>query len=262
MQDDKPRDVILETTVDAIRLAKTLIRTARFGAIATLDPETGWPAATRVGVSTDFDGAPTILISRLAAHTRGLLNDPRCSLLLGVPGKGDPLAHPRVTLACAAREIAPASDEAGRIAGRYLHHQPKAELYAGLGDFRFFRLEPVGASLNGGFGKAYALTASQLLNVNPANAELAMAEPGAIAHMNDDHAEAVGLYAEHFAGAKPGNWRLVGIDAEGLDLADGDDVRRVWFEAEPASPGDMRTALVRMSGAARHALNRPIEPAP
>jgi putative heme iron utilization protein len=260
MSDDRPRDVILETTADAIRLAKTLIRTARYGAIATLDAESGWPAATRVGVSTDFDGAPVILISRLAAHTKALLKDVRCSLLLGAPGKGDPLAHPRVTLACGAREIAPGSDEAGRIGGRYLRHQPKAELYGSLGDFRFFRLEPRSASLNGGFGRAYALTPTDLLNTNPANRELAATEPDAIAHMNEDHAEAVGLYAGHFAGAAPGRWRLVGVDAEGLDLVDGDDVRRIWFDAELTSSGEMRNILVRMAAEASHAFNRPIEP--
>lgn len=257
MPDDKPRNVILESTADAIRLARTLIRTARHGAIATLDPETGWPTATRVGVSTDIDGAPVLLISRLAAHTRALLSDARCSLLLGPPGKGDPLAHPRITLACEAREITPASPEAARIGYRYLSHQPKAELYAGLGDFRFFRLEPRGASLNGGFGKAYALTPADLLSANPANPELALAEPGAIAHMNDDHAEAVGLIAQHFAGADPGRWRLVGVDAEGLDLAERDDLRSIWFDAELTSAGDLHATLVRMAADARRGLARP-----
>ena len=254
MQDEKPRDVILETTADAIRLARTLIRTARHGAIATLDPDTGWPTATRVGVSTDFDGAPIILISRLAAHTRALLEDARASLLLGAPGKGDPLAHARVSIACEAREVAPDSDEARRMANRYLCHQPKSQLYVGLGDFRFFRLEPKSASLNGGFGKAFALTAADLLNANPANAELALAEPGAVEQMNGDHAEAVGLYAEHFAGAEPGRWRLAGVDAEGMDLVDGDEVRRVWFEAELTSANDMNMTLVRMAGEARRAV--------
>ncbi len=72
----QPPSPILETTEQAIRLAKTLLRTARSGALATLEPGTGWPIATRVGVSTDSDGAPVILISRLAAHTGALLADP------------------------------------------------------------------------------------------------------------------------------------------------------------------------------------------
>lgn len=257
-EQENKKDVVLETTAEAVRLAKTLIRTARSGSIATLEPGTGWPIATRVGVSTDIDGTPVILISRLAAHTGALLADPRCSLLIGHPGKGDPLAHPRVSLACAAREIDRDGPDQRRLDFRYLAHQQKAKLYVGLGDFRYFRLEVKSASLNAGFGKAYALVADDLVNANPANPELAETEPGCIEHMNDDHGEAVGLYAEHFAKAPAGNWRLIGVDAEGIDLADGDDVRRAWFDTQLASSKDMHMTLVRMAGEARRALSRPL----
>ena len=67
--EERKKDVIRETDAEAIRLAKTLIRTARYGALAVLDPETGAPLASRVGVATDVDGAPLILVSLLSAHT-------------------------------------------------------------------------------------------------------------------------------------------------------------------------------------------------
>ncbi|MDB5542606.1 MAG: HugZ family protein [Devosia sp.] len=164
MPDDKKRDVILDTTGDAVQLAKTLIRSAQSASIATIEPGTGWPIATRVGVSTDVDGAPIILISRLAVHTGALLADPRCSLLVGYPGKGDPLAHPRVSIQCEAREVERDSDEHMRLDARYLAQQPKAQLYSGLGDFRYFRLEPKSASLNAGFGRAYALKREDIID--------------------------------------------------------------------------------------------------
>jgi heme iron utilization protein len=156
--------VLLETSSDAIALAKSLIRKAHHGALATLDPKSGRPVATRVGLATDTDGTPLILISALAAHAPALRADARCSLLIGEPGKGDPLAHPRTTLHCGAREIERGSAEETRIAARYLAHNPKAALYAGLGDFRYFRLEPLEASLNAGCGRAYALTAADVLD--------------------------------------------------------------------------------------------------
>lgn len=160
---ENTRAVVLDTTEEAIALARGLIRKARHGSLATLDPNSGRPVVTRVGLGTDADGAPIILVSALAAHTPALRADPRCSLLVGEPGKGDPLAHPRITLHCEAREIEHGSDEESRIAGRYLAHNPKAALYAGLGDFRYFRLEPLEASLNAGFGRAYALGAGDVL---------------------------------------------------------------------------------------------------
>ena len=253
--------VILETTLEAIRVAKTLLRTARFGALATLDPKSGWPLATRVGMSTDFDGTPVILISRLAAHTTALLKDPRCTLLAGQPGKGDALAHARVSVSANVREIDRDTVEDQRIDYRYVTHQAKAKLYHRLGDFRYFRLEPTAVALNAGFGQAFVLKPKDILVESAAHDELAATEAGCIEHMNNDHAEAVRLYAEHFAKAPAGNWKMVGIDAEGMELADGDEVRRVWFDAPLESAEDMHKVLVRMAGEARHALGRPLRDA-
>jgi putative heme iron utilization protein len=244
--------VLRPTTEEARRLAKTLLRTARYGAIATLDPETGAPQVTRVGVSTDFDGAPVLLISGLAAHFPALKADARCSLLLGEPGKGDPLAHPRISVTAQAHILERDDPASNRIAARYLAHQPKAKLYAGLGDFRFVRLDPISASLNGGFGKAFALTPEDLLtNPDPA---LAAAEHNALEHMNEDHAAAVDLYARYYAKAPGGKWVLTGIDAEGIDIADGDDVRRIHFEAPITQPNDVHMVLVKMAREARVAF--------
>lgn len=242
-----------EPTAETYRQAKTIIRTVTHGAIAVLDPQSGAPLASRVGVSSDLDGTPVILISRLAAHTQALLADPRCSLLLGDPGKGDPLAHPRISIAAQAIEIDRASADQGRIEARYLSHQPKARLYVGLGDFRFFRLEPLSASLIGGFGRAYDLVGAALLS--PANDDLAAAEMGAIAHMNADHAEAVGLYARFYAKASGDGWKLVGIDAEGMELTNSEDTRRVFFPTPIASAAEMRAILVAMAREAREALS-------
>jgi putative heme iron utilization protein len=251
---NEKKDVLRETDAEAIRLAKTLIRTARHATIATLEPGSGRPLATRVGVSTDIDGTPVIFVSALSAHTPALRNDPRCSLLFGEPGRGDPLAHARISVHADAREIENGSDEHKRISWRYLTHQPKAQLYAALPDFRYFRLEPVGASLNAGFGRAYALTAEQVLTESAVADELAAAERGAIDHMNEDHPDAVALYARHYAKAADGTWTLIGVDAEGMELANGDEVRRVFFETPLMSAGDMHTTMVRMAGEARQGL--------
>jgi len=247
------KDLLQPTDEEAIRLAKTIIRTARHGTIATLDPAGGAPIATRVSVSSDFDGAPLLLISRLAAHYPALAADPRCSLLLGEPRKGDPMAHARITIAARARIVDRDAPEHARLAARHLSHQPKARLYAGLGDFNFVRLEPLSASLNGGFGRAYAFTPQQLLS-NP-DGDLAAAEAGALEHMNDDHAEAVSNYARHFCKAETGPWTLTGIDADGMNIAWGDDVRRIFFETPLAAPQDMHQTLVQMARTARLALS-------
>jgi hypothetical protein len=250
---DKPKQVIRETDDEAIRQARTLIATARHGALAVVDRATGFPGASRVALATDLDGTPIILVSALSAHTRPMLADPRTSLMVGDVGKGDPLAHPRITLFTRARKLERDSDEGKRARARYLARQPKAALYADFGDFAFFRLEIERASLNGGFGKAYELTAGDLAAKGDI-AGIAEIVESAVAHMNDEHAQALDLYARVFARAGSGYWRLATIDAEGMELVDGDRVCRVWFPAPLRNAADLRSLLVAMASEAREKL--------
>ena len=91
----------------------------------------------------------------LSDHTGALVADPRCSLLLRRTRQGRP-AGPSARQPCAAwpSGLAPGTTPV-RAERRYLNRHPKARLYAGFGDFAFFRLAPERARLNGGFGKAY-----------------------------------------------------------------------------------------------------------
>lgn len=250
---DKKKDVIQKTDADAILLAKTLLREARYGALGVLDPETGAPSVSRAGVATDMDGTPLILISLLASHTRALLADPRCSLLLGEPGKGDALAHPRISINCRAIRLERGSAQEAQARRRYLNRNPKAKLYVDLGDFSFFRLEVQNASLNGGFGKAYLLTPADLLTNSPALDALAASEQGALDHMNADHLDAIAVYAHHFAREKRDGWTVIGFDPDGMDIASGDVVRRVFFPQPLAEAGELRKVLVEMARLGRAA---------
>lgn len=245
------KNPFLEPDAEAIRLAKTLLRAARFAALATLDADDGAPLVTRAAVATDTDGAPVILVSALSTHTAALEADPRCAILVGEPGKGDPLAHPRLTVKAKARKLAPGSDDHARIKRRYLNRHPKAKLYADFADFAFFRLEPGSALLNGGFARAYRLTGNDILAEGEASTALAGAEQPALDHMNADHADAVEACATGLAGADGGNWTLTGIDPDGIDLAKGDEVRRIFFEKPLEDAGALRPALVAMAGKAR-----------
>jgi putative heme iron utilization protein len=221
-------DPIRPTDAEAVNLAKTLVRSARFGSLAVLDSSTGAPMVSRVATATDLDGSPVVLVSELSPHTGSMKSDPRVSLLLGEPGKGDPLAHPRITLFCQASVIDHDSEDHSRIARRYLNRHPKAELYADFADFSHFKLAMTGASLNGGFGKAYRLSKSDLETVSAANGALADLEQSAIVHMNQHHRDTVqGIAAalKHRAN----DWTITGIDADGVDLACGDATARVFF---------------------------------
>lgn len=249
------KDKRLETSDEARQLAEILIRTARFGALALNEPGTGHPFASRVACAPDIDGTPFILISTLATHTGGLTADPRCSLLLGEPGKGDPLAHGRISLIGNAVRVEKSSDTHARLRARYLARHPKAELYIDFPDFAFFRIEVARAALNGGFGKAWNLEASDaILPGGELLDELAKVEPGIVAHMNDDHAEAVGLYATVLCKVERGPWRIASIDPRGLDLIAGERMLRLNFATPLKSAAEIRPVLVQMAKEAREKL--------
>ncbi|RDJ26716.1 HugZ family protein [Bosea caraganae] len=246
------QDPIRPTDDTARTLARELVRSARHGALATLSGD-GHPFASLTSLATDSDGTPLILVSALSGHTGNLKADPRASLLIARHGKGDPLAHPRITVRVRARRIERESAEGQRIRRRFLARQPKAQLYVDFPDFSFFALPIEGASLNGGFGRAYELTPADILSdLGPAQA-LVAAEEGAVAHMNEDHADAVRLYATALLGAPDGAWRVTGLDPDGLDLALGDQVLRLPFEAPVDEPSALRAALVALAAKARAA---------
>ncbi|MBN9248026.1 MAG: HugZ family protein, partial [Hyphomicrobium sp.] len=157
MTNKKP-DTLQPVDDAARRLGKTLMRTARYASLATIDPLDGSPSVSRVSLATAMDGSPVFLISRLSGHFANLEADARCSLLVGEPGKGDPLAYPRMTLIGTAENLADNPDRP-HVKSRFLRRNPKAALYADFPDFAFWKFTPARASLNGGFGKAYAITA-------------------------------------------------------------------------------------------------------
>ena len=232
-------------------LAKTLLRATRAGTLGTLDRNTGHPFASLVNVATDVDGSPLILTSRLSTHTANLEADDRASVLLAETGKGDPLAHPRLTvLGVFVRVECDSADEA-RVRRRFLARHPKSELYAGFGDFSFWRMTVASAHLNGGFARAADLKAAEVLTDVAGADELIAAEEGAVEHMNADHVEATRLYATKLLGEDDGAWRISGLDPDGADLTAGDRAARLAFPQRITSAGALRQMLVDLAKQAR-----------
>jgi len=194
-------DVLQPVDAAVRRAAKTFLRTARHGALATVNPAVGIPMASRISVASDSAGAPVFLISRLSGHFGALERNPCASILLGEPGRGDPLAHPRITVFGRAHPVA--DGDRVLIRQRYLARHPKAELYVDFGDFSFWNLEMEGGAFNQGFGKSYEMTGDDLLA--PVDPKLQEIEREAVEHMNGDHADAITLYASEYAGRPSGD---------------------------------------------------------
>lgn len=159
---DSP-DPIRPTDDEARALARGLIAAARFGALGVIDPATGFPAVTRVALGPGPEGGLYTLVSGLSAHSRALRTDPRVSLLVGEPGpKGDPLTHPRLSLQAEAAALPPDDPRDAALRARWLADHPKAKLYIDLPDFFFVEFRLIAGALNGGFGRAFRLSAADL----------------------------------------------------------------------------------------------------
>jgi putative heme iron utilization protein len=234
---------------DPSRLARSLLRRSRQGALATLMAGSGDPYCSLVNVASHADASPILLISRLALHTKNILGDNRVSLMLDERAAGDPLEGARIMLAGRAEEAAP--DQAETLRRRYLNAHPSAETFVEFKDFSFFRIVPSNAHLVAGFGRIIDLKPNQFLTDISDAAGLLEAEQGAVEHMNEDHREAMNLYATRLLGADSADWTCTGCDPDGLDMRAGAATLRLDFPERVTSGTELRKMLVRLAGEAR-----------
>ena len=233
---------------DLPRLVRDLIRGRDRAALATGLPAEGgaWPYASLVLVAADHDLSPLLLMSDLAEHSKAIAADPRVSLLFdGTAGLDQPLTGPRATVLGRAAVV----DDA-RLTQRFLARHPDAAMYAGFKDFRLYRVAVERAHLVGGFGRIRWFGIAELQGPAPLP-DLAAAEEGIVEHMNEDHADAVQLYAGKLLGLGGEGWKMTGIDVEGIDLRRVGEVARLAFDVPLASAADARPALIALVRRAR-----------
>jgi heme iron utilization protein len=174
----------------------------------------GYPFATALPCATDERHCPILLMSQLAEHTKNVLADPRCSVLVVDHHHPDVLAAPRMTVMGEVARI----DASPLLASRYLRYHPEAETYLALGDFTFFRLVPTHIRYIGGFGDMAWTNGATLRDADV----LTLAEEA------DCLQQCVGQQA---AGV-----RLLGIDRYGIDIERHGKRERQRFTNAPVPP--------------------------
>ena len=229
--------------------ARQAARKSTKAALATLQENTGAPYNSLVTVALDQAGCPIFLLSDLALHTKNIKADARASVLFDdTGGLSDPLEGVRVSYM--GRIVKSSEEEDAR---RFLARHPDAQMYSEFADFSYYRLEPEQAHYIAGFGQIYTLDAESFVLGSDAAAAFGDAEPSIIEHMNEDHADAMALYATALLGAPDGDWRMSGCDADGCDLVcDAGRVRLEFPETLPR-PGHARVVFKELADKARSA---------
>ncbi len=226
---------------------RQLVRRARTASLSTLNRGDGTPYGSLANIATDVAGWPLVLISRLAWHTQNLETDTRASLLVGeIPERGDALLGPRVTVLGRFERV-----EDANLRRRYLARHPQAALYADFPDFSFWRLKPSAIHGVAGFGRIETLAPDAVF---PPAQEMEGLETSAIEHMNNDHRDAIHLYATKILKAKPGPWRILAIDTDGADLGLDEQSLRMDFHAPVFSADQLRKKFAELAYEARKAV--------
>jgi hypothetical protein len=194
----------------------------------------GYPFATALPFAPDEQHRPVFLISALAEHTRNLAADPRASLLLWRSlAQGEMV---RVTLV---GEVAPIEAEP-LLVERYLRYQPEAERFLQIGDFAFFRLEPVRIRTIGGFAQAGWLEGNRL------------GAPPRLT-LEQERAALDDLTAPHGVA-------ILGVDRLGVDLRVDSIRRRVRHEPVPDSLESISAAAQKILRSIQDRLSDVLDP--
>jgi putative heme iron utilization protein len=243
-------DVDIPTPTHAER-ARTLVAQISTGTLCTLSLEpAGYPYGSFVTVAFDA-GNPVFLISALAEHTKNLERDPRASLLVSEGGSADPLANGRVTILGRCTRV---DGDGGSARAAFFATHPNSTYYADFRDFAFWTLHVEDVRYIGGYGRMSWISETDWRAAEPD--PLGPSAAGIIAHMNDDHADAMVLYCKAFSRATAiASATMTGIDRYGFEMSartsKGPRPVRLAFSQPVGTPEEARAALISMLKDAR-----------
>lgn len=215
----------------------------------------GWPFGSIVPYALLPNGDPLVFLSDIAEHTKNLRRDGRASLFVADPdAAARPQAGARATLLV--RASRPATDDVAAAEACYFARFPGAQAMREAHGFHVWRLEVDCVRWIAGFGAMGWLDRAAWSGEVDALAPHAAA---IVAHMNDDHAEAVVELVGYLGGVAAATARVTGVDRGGFTATahgrDGEehDVR-LPFPVPCTTPDAVRHATVALLHAARRAI--------
>jgi len=216
--------------------------------------QTGQPYVSLCATASDRLGRPLFLFSTLSAHTQALEVDPRASVLITQTQLTDnPQTMARVSIM---GQLTPCDDP--EVRQRYLTRHAAAALYADFGDFSFYRLEPEELHYVGGFAQSF-WTDARILADETESLALAADATEICEHMNEDHLDAIQLFANSspLSGSGEKNpaieWQMIDVDSDGMDLRQDERVIRIPFPEPVADSSAVRRSMISMLKALRAA---------
>ncbi len=251
----KSREPLYDTEVPTpshAERARTLAEDVGTATLCTVSKDpSGHPYGSFVAYSMDGP-TPIFLVSKLAEHTRNMLQDERVSLLIAEPGTGDPLARGRVTLLGTCAELT--GDEAASARESYLKAHPGSSYYIDFRDFSLWGLTVSSLRYIGGYGRMSWVQDTDWQAADPD--PISTFSQRIIEHMNDDHEDALRVMCTAFTKAQEFSSVVMnGIDRYGFEMSvrteQGPRPIRLAFAEEISNAKQAREQLVKLTKKAR-----------
>ncbi|WP_192954784.1 HugZ family pyridoxamine 5'-phosphate oxidase [Gallaecimonas mangrovi] len=236
----------------AVHQARELLLKIQSGVLATHSKALpGYPFGSVTPFVLDRDGSLLIFISDIAQHSRNLNMDPKCSVTVFEQTlDADQNTQGRVTVLGDAVQLADA--EGSNAFDLYCTHFPESAGYRDAHDFAVWRLVPKRIRYIGGFGKIFWLERQEWQDA--VGQWDKSAEQDMIAHMHQDHHDAIKAMAKHFFG-KSRAAELLSIHPEGclMRLEGEERARLLAFDDNAMDAMAVRKALVALTQQSRAA---------
>ncbi|WP_018299767.1 HugZ family protein [Fangia hongkongensis] len=235
----------LETAIRARKIVKERL----FGVLATHSKAMpGYPFGSLVQYMIANDGGLLLYISKLAQHTRNVLEDTRVSLTV-VEDSIDVQQAGRVTLL---GQLTPVKDE-NALLNQYFRFFPESQHYQdNMHDFHLYRLDIEKVRFIGGFGDINWVSRENFCVESSFKCQEKLES---IKHMNDSHQDALIGYCKlfniHFS---QGNQiEMVDFDHEGMWLSVEHRKHYISFGQAIYNTAMLRAVLVALAKKARAA---------
>ncbi|WOG97986.1 hypothetical protein DCAR_0417327 [Daucus carota subsp. sativus] len=216
----------------------------------------GYPSGSMVDFACDANGSPILAVSSLAVHTKDLLANPKCSLL--VPKDPEDRTDLVITVHGDAVSVPEGEKEAIRAA--YLARHPDA-FWVDFGDFQFLRIEPKVVRFVSGVATAL-LGSGEFDQEEFREAKVdpiyQFSKPVA-SHMNKDHGEDTKLIVQHSLSIPVDFADILDLDSLGFNVKagyKGSTLKlRIPFPRRAVDRKDVKTLIVEMLQTARNPVN-------
>ncbi|KAL0916820.1 hypothetical protein M5K25_014361 [Dendrobium thyrsiflorum] len=232
---------------------RTILDNSIRGMLSTFSKEhEGYPSGSMVDFACDHDGSPVLAVSRLAVHSKNLLENPKCSLLVAK----DPEDRTDIVITLFGDAVSVSEDDKEAVRAAYLRRHPNA-FWVDFGDFCFIQIRPKFVHFVSG-------VATALLGSGDFNAEefrAAKVDPISqfsvpiSSHMNKDHSEDTKAIVEHSTSIKVDFAYMLDVDSLGFNVKAGYQggtyKLRIPFPRRAQDRKDVKTLIIEMLQAAR-----------